>query len=116
VITNSCHYGGGFRLSERTSIHQRGLEAILFKARTRVALVAMLMSLARGRLAAHIAHGEVEMLPCTQVRITAENPVPVQIDGDVVGSTPLTIEAGTSHIRLIVPPGSPGSSRGISNS
>ena len=104
VITNSCHYGGGFRLSERTSIHQRGLEAILFKARTRVALVAMLMSLARGRLAAHIAQGEVEMLPCTRVRITAVNPVPVQIDGDVVGTTPLEIDAGSSHLHLIVPP------------
>ena len=104
VITNSCHYGGGFRLSERTSIHQRGLEAILFKARTRVALVAMLMSLARGRLAAHIAQGEVEMLPCTRVRITSGSPVPVQLDGDVVGTTPLEIDAGSSHLHLIVPP------------
>jgi|EndMetStandDraft_5_1072996.scaffolds.fasta_scaffold64296_2 YegS/Rv2252/BmrU family lipid kinase len=104
VITNSCHYGGGFVLSERTSIHQRGLEAILFKARSRVELISMLMSLARGRLAAHIAHGEVEMVTCTRVRITAGNPVPVQIDGDVVGTTPLEIDAGTSHLHLIVPP------------
>jgi diacylglycerol kinase (ATP) len=103
VITNSCHYGGGFKLSERTSIHARGLEAILFKARTRVALVAMLMSLARGRLAAHIAHGEVEMLPCSHVRISANGAVPVQIDGDVVGTTPLEIDAGSAHLHLIVP-------------
>jgi diacylglycerol kinase family enzyme len=104
VIANSRHYGGGFRLSERTSIHARGLEAILFKARTRAALVAMLMSLARGRLAQHIARSEVEMLPCTRVRITAAHSVPVQIDGDVVGTTPLEIDAGSSHLHLIVPP------------
>ncbi|HEU4378753.1 MAG TPA: diacylglycerol kinase family protein [Hyphomicrobiaceae bacterium] len=104
VITNSCHYGGGFVLSKRTNIHARGLEAILFKARTRAALASMLMSLARGRLAAHIAHDEVEMLPCTRVRITAGTPIPVQIDGDVVGTTPLAIDAGSSHLHLIVPP------------
>jgi len=28
----------------------------------------------------------------------------VQIDGDVVGTTPLEIDAGTSHLHLIVPP------------
>ena len=64
----------------------------------------MLMSLARGRLAAHIAQGEVEMLPCTRVRITSGSPVPVQLDGDVVGTTPLEIDAGSSHLHLIVPP------------
>jgi diacylglycerol kinase family enzyme len=107
VIANSCHYGGGFVLTERTGIHQRGLVAILFKARTRTALAGMLTSLARGRLEEHAARGHVEILPCSQATITSDTPVPVQIDGDVVGSTPLTIDAGSSHVRLIVPPGSP---------
>jgi diacylglycerol kinase (ATP) len=106
VVANACHYGGGFVLTERTGIHQRGLVAILFKARTRAALAAMLTSLARGRLEQHVVGGHVEILPCSQVAITSDTPVPVQIDGDVVGATPLTIDAGTAHVRLIVPPGS----------
>jgi diacylglycerol kinase family enzyme len=111
VVANACHYGGGFVLTRRTGIHKRGLVAILFKARTRTALAGMLTSLARGRLDEHAARrGHVEILPCSQVTISSDTPVPVQIDGDVVGSTPLTIHEGTSHVRLIVPPDSPSGS------
>jgi len=112
VISNSCHYGGGFVLTERTGIRQRGLEAILFKAKSRTALVSMLMSLARGRLAERVAQGDVEMLTCSHVTIATAKPVPVQIDGDVVGNTPLEIDAGTARVHLIVPPhgGASGSS------
>jgi diacylglycerol kinase family enzyme len=43
------------------------------------------------------------MLPCARVTISSQHPVPVQIDGDVFGSTPLEIEAGSAEVRLIVP-------------
>jgi diacylglycerol kinase family enzyme len=43
------------------------------------------------------------MLPCRRARVTAQNPVPTQIDGDAFGSTPLEIEAGAADLRLIVP-------------
>ena len=36
--------------------------------------------------------------------MTAQHPVPTQIDGDAFGSTPLEIEAGAADLRLIVPP------------
>jgi diacylglycerol kinase (ATP) len=107
VIANACHYGGGFVLAPRTAIHQRGLEAILFKAHSRTALLSLLMSLVRGRLGARAAARRgVEMHPCTHVTIATRGPVPVQIDGDVIGTTPLEIDAGTAYVQLIVPPGS----------
>jgi YegS/Rv2252/BmrU family lipid kinase len=104
VITNARHYGGRFVLTPRTGIHERGLEAILFKARSRADLLAQLMSLALGRLYAHAAKGgNVEMLPCSRVSISAHHPVPTQIDGDVAGTTPLEVEAGAEELQLIVP-------------
>jgi diacylglycerol kinase family enzyme len=104
VVANARHYGGGFVLAPRARIHQRGLEAILFKARSRTALMSMLMSLASGRLAERAAKGDVEILSCTHVAISAPRPVPVQIDGDVIGSTPLEIDSGSAAVQLIVPP------------
>jgi YegS/Rv2252/BmrU family lipid kinase len=104
VIANARHYGGPFVLAPRTGIQERGLEAILFRTPSRAALVGELMSLAAGRLAPHTGRGsDVEMLPCSRVTVTARRPVPVQVDGDVFGTTPVEIDAGTGEIRLIIP-------------
>jgi len=45
----------------------------------------------------------VAMYQCSHVKISAPEPVPVQIDGDPFGVTPLEAEAGTGVIHLIVP-------------
>jgi diacylglycerol kinase (ATP) len=104
VVANARHYGGRFVLAPRTGILERGLEAILFKATSRAVLVGQLMSLAAGRLGPRAAQGgDVEMLPCSRVTIAAHEPVPTQIDGDVFGTTPLEVDAGTAQVRLIVP-------------
>ena len=104
VVANARHYGGRFVMAPRTGIQERGLQAILFKARNQAVLIGQLMSLASGTLDARCdSHGDVEMLRCSKVAITARHPVPTQIDGDVFGETPLDIDEGVSHLRLIVP-------------
>lgn len=104
VIANARHYGGHFVLAPRAGILERGLEAILFKSRSRAVLLGQLMSLAAGRLEPRAAAGgDVEMLRCARVSISAHDAVPTQIDGDVLGTTPLEISAGTAELRLIVP-------------
>jgi diacylglycerol kinase family enzyme len=104
VIANARHYGGRFVMAPRASVRQRGLEAVLFKSRSRAELLRQLMSLVTGRLDARAAAGRgVEILTCARVTITSHTPAPAQIDGDPFGSTPPEIEAGSSEIRLIVP-------------
>jgi diacylglycerol kinase (ATP) len=48
VIANARHYGGHFVMAPRTGIQERGLQAILFKAKSRAVLIGQLMSLAMG--------------------------------------------------------------------
>jgi diacylglycerol kinase (ATP) len=105
VISNARHYGGNFVMARRTGIRERGLQAILFKAKNQAVLFGQLMALAMGTLDDRSAsHGDVEMLPCLRATVTAQHPVPTQIDGDAFGSTPLEVEAGAADLRLIVPP------------
>jgi diacylglycerol kinase family enzyme len=104
VIANARHYGGRFVLAPRTGILQRGLEAILFKAKSRAVLAAQLMRLAAGQFGSLPLRGEVDTLLCSRVSITAHDRVPTQIDGDVFGTTPLEVDAGTAELHLIVPP------------
>jgi diacylglycerol kinase (ATP) len=103
VIANARHYGGHFVLAPRTGILERGLEAILFKTRSRAVLLGQLMSLVAGRLEPHTQGGDVEMLACARVTIASHRPVPVQIDGDTFGTTPIEVDAGTCEVSLIVP-------------
>jgi diacylglycerol kinase family enzyme len=104
VVANARHYGGRFVLAPRTGVRERGLEAILFKARTRAVLISQLASLVLGRLDARAAaRSDVEVLRCSRVSVNSHNPVPTQIDGDVFGSTPLQVEDGMDEVQLIVP-------------
>jgi diacylglycerol kinase (ATP) len=112
VIANARHYGGRFVLAPRTGILERGLQAILFKTRSRAVLLSQLMSLATGRLEPRAARGgDVEMLACSRVTVTARHPVPIQIDGDALGTTPVEVDAGTCEVCLIVPGAAPRSAR-----
>ena len=104
VVTNARHYGGRFVLAPRTGVQERGLQAVLFKAKSRAVLISQLMSLVAGTLDARSANrGDVEMLACGHVTITAHHPVPAQVDGDGFGFTPLQIDQGDAHLKLIVP-------------
>jgi len=104
VVANAMHYGGGFAMAPRAHIFERGLEAILFKATNPVVLLQQLMRLAAGQLEPHATDsGKVDMLRCSRVTVEAQERVPTQIDGDMFGTTPLEVDAGTTELRLIVP-------------
>lgn len=104
VIANARHYGGRFVLAPRHGIHLRGLQAVLFTAKTRAERLAQLLSLAMGKLDERAAtHGDVRMIPCARATITARVPVPAQIDGDAFGTTPLEIESSSEELRLVLP-------------
>jgi diacylglycerol kinase (ATP) len=49
----------------------------------------------------HILHARART-----IRIESDPAMPVQVDGDVVGSTPVDIEILPGRARLMVPPGS----------
>lgn len=100
IVANACRYGGRFRLVPHTHALDDGLHAVLFQARDRLTLTARLLDLARGNL---LGRPDVLMLPCRRVSIRANGPVPVQIDGDAAGTTPLDIEGGDRAVQLIVP-------------
>jgi diacylglycerol kinase (ATP) len=104
VVANARHYGGRFVVAPHTGIEERGLEAILFKAKSKPVLLSQLLSLGSGQLDARAArHCDVEMHKCSHVKVWAHRPVPVQVDGDLYGTTPLEANAGTEVIQLIVP-------------
>lgn len=52
----------------------------------------------------HVSHPKVEILRGTEVRIEAEEPLPIQLDGEQPGTTPVLFELLPGVLRLRVPP------------
>jgi diacylglycerol kinase family enzyme len=100
VIANARHYGGAFVIAEGARLHDPGLSAVLFDAAERRALLACLIALASGRLS---TCRYVRVVPCRQVEIRSRAVVPVQVDGDAFGSTPVTVASDGPRVSLIMP-------------
>ena len=103
VATNARHYAGRFVIAPSTSVREAGLRAVLFSGAGRGELAASLLTLVAGRLG---TCRHVSVHACTRVEVSSQARVPVQVDGDAFGATPLVVQAeGGPRVSLIVPPG-----------
>jgi diacylglycerol kinase family enzyme len=104
VVANAGRYAGAFMMAPGTSIERPELQAILF-AGTRADRLRQLAALARGHLEAEATRAgrTVAILPCRKVAVRARQPVPVQLDGDAFGATPVAIEATDIGVPMILP-------------
>lgn len=101
VIANASRYGGRFKLAPQTHVERPGLVAVLVRASKRVELVSALIALAGGRIE-RCRH--VEVVPCRRAEVRSAVPLPMQIDGDAAGTTPLTVTSDGEPIEFILPP------------
>ncbi len=105
IVTNAAHYGGSFRLTRDTQLGAGQLVAVIVTGTTRRDLIAASVALGLGRLAdAKTRPQGVLSIPCNRVRISSAFTVPVEVDGDEAGATPVEISANGPVVRLIVPP------------
>ncbi len=104
VVSNARCYGGAFEIAPHTSIREPGMQAILFDGPGRAKRLSQLLSLGLNRLSRRAArlNADVRMTACHDVTIDASHPVPVQIDGDDFGTTPLHVTTGGGRVRLVV--------------
>lgn len=52
---------------------------------------------------AHVDEPDVHYFPAKQVSVRADPPAPVELDGDVLGETPVTFTICPSRVRIVVP-------------
>lgn len=101
VAANSSHYGGAFIIAPGAHLDTPGLSAVLVKSSNRAELLLQLAYLAAGRF--DRCRG-VTIRPFSRLKATARREqVPVEIDGDPFGYSPVEIEANGPKLDLIVP-------------
>jgi diacylglycerol kinase family enzyme len=105
ILTFASRYGGSFTLTRDTGVGHDQLLAVVFQAGSRFAITHNAISLALGRLARpETRSAGVRVLPVTRARIGIQTAVPVEVDGDAAGVSPIEVSSDGPRIRLIVPP------------
>ncbi len=97
--SNVNHYGGFMRLDSSGQLDDGQFEVYLFRKTSPLGLLA---HVARGLLG-KIVGGACEMKRAKKLRVTSENPVPYQVDGDYVGETPVDLALTGLQFRILVP-------------
>lgn len=105
ILTFASRYGGSFVLTRDTGIGRGPLIAVVIETRSRLGITGRALSLALGRLTGpETRPAGVHVLPVKLARIGLQSSVPVEVDGDAAGVSPIEVSAEGPRVRLIVPP------------
>ena len=100
VIAKVSRYAGPFRLTRRQTIETTGFHAVIIDARSRASLLGVVVAIALGRAE---FHRDVRIIPCRRVLIPRQPGVPLQLDGEPFGETPLEVEPAALPVHIIFP-------------
>jgi YegS/Rv2252/BmrU family lipid kinase len=97
VVGNAQYYGGGMRISPRSYPGDAVLDVLVFKG-PKTDSFTLLPKIYRGE---HLPNDHVEELRVRRsLTIEADRPLPIEADGEVLGSTPATFEVLPQVIRM----------------
>ncbi len=100
VVANCRYFGGGMMICPEAEPDDGVLDALLIGDITKTDLALTLPKIYRGT---HLPHPKAELLRGTTVSVDARVPLPIQLDGEQPGTTPVTFDVVPQALRLRVP-------------
>jgi len=100
LVANLSRYALGLPIAPQASGHDGVLDVCLFQHPGRWQLFRDLMAVLQGK---HFQQKHVVMRQAKRIVISGTDGVPVQLDGDPGGQTPITIEVEPAAIEVFVP-------------
>jgi diacylglycerol kinase (ATP) len=101
IVANGRYLAGGMRMCPDAEPDDGVFDTLLIGDVTRRELVLTLPKTYRGT---HLPHRKAELLRGAVVTVDAQQPLPIQLDGEQPGTTPVTFEVVPRALRLRVPP------------
>src|SRR3990172_9032112 len=99
-VANGRYSGGGIRSAPRAAIDDGLLDVVFVEHGPAWRRVAGLLKLRSG---AFVELSEVQYRKAAYVEFTAQTPLPIEIDGDAVGTTAATFEGVPSRLTVVAP-------------
>jgi YegS/Rv2252/BmrU family lipid kinase len=100
IVANGQWHGGAMWLAPDASPDDGELDVIVVGDLTKRDFIANAPKLYRGT---YLAHPKIESLRSRQVSVDGPERLPIELDGEQVGTTPATFEAVPGAIRIRVP-------------
>lgn len=104
VVSNAQLYGPSLRISPDALLDDGLLDICIFRGQNALDVWRHFFLVRVGR---HETSSHIEMLRGKRIQVLGGKPLPVQLDGDPVGNTPMTIEVLPHAIELVVPQWAP---------
>jgi YegS/Rv2252/BmrU family lipid kinase len=99
LASNIGHYGGFLRLASGSRLDDGRFDVYLFPEAGAAGLAAHALRGMLGRLVGR----SCEMVPARRLRVTSDDPVPFQVDGDYGGVTPVELSVSDTQYRVLIP-------------
>jgi len=99
LVSNTMNYGAVINLAADARMDDGEFEVYLFPSASLFELAA---GFTRG-VVSRLPGGKVVMRRAKEIQIHSEAPVPVQVDGDLAGETPVEIQVAPNRYRLVIP-------------
>lgn len=103
AVGNGRHYGGGLTVSPTASIDDHLLDVyavVRGRLRDHVSVARLLRT---GHL---VEHERVHHLTASRLRLVTDEPLEVNLDGEIAATTPATFEVDRNALHVVVPRGS----------
>jgi len=100
VVANGRFFGGGMMICPEAEPDDGLFDVLLIGDLTKRDLMLTLPKTYRGR---HLPHPKAEVLRGATVQVDADEPLPVELDGEQPGTTPVRFEIVPRALRLRVP-------------
>jgi diacylglycerol kinase (ATP) len=99
VVANGSYFGGGMKICPDASPSDGAFDVLLIGDLTKRDLLVTLPKTFRGK---HLPHPRAELLRGTDVTVEAPDPLPLQLDGEQPGTTPVRFELVPQALRVRV--------------
>ncbi|MGI8481395.1 MAG: diacylglycerol/lipid kinase family protein [Chthoniobacterales bacterium] len=101
LVGNGRLYGGPFPFFKQAMIDDGLLDVLVFKRLNYIEIIRYLQDVV---FSSQITSPEVEYFQTRRLRVTSDANVPVEIDGEVVGSCPVEFQIRAGGLRVLTPP------------
>jgi diacylglycerol kinase (ATP) len=97
IVANGCWHAGGMKLAPDARADDGQFDVVLIGDVTKIDFVTTSPKLYGG---GHVGHRKIEVVRTAAVSVSAVAPLPVELDGEVSGSTPVRFEIVRDALRL----------------